>query len=79
MAKKKVKKEIPNISDEMKRFDLWLQEKLDRTFSDDVIVSVLQYHIIKSYIYAGFDFESMMDSMLDQYKILIDQKEEKTG
>jgi hypothetical protein len=70
MAKKKIKKEIDPLLDEMKKFDSWFMMNLDRTFSDAAILSVLRYHVIKSYVDSGISFEEMVNSMGNQFEDL---------
>jgi len=67
MAKKK-KKEIDTLADEMKSFDSWFMRNLDRTFSDAAILSVLRYHVLKSYVDSEISFEDMVNSMGNQFE-----------
>ncbi len=59
-----------NLKEEMDRFNDWFIQNLDRSFSDEAIVSVLRFHVLKSYINSGISFEEMYKSMKYQYEEL---------
>lgn len=59
---------------QMQKFDEWLRFNLDRSFPDEAILAVFQFHVIQGIVNTGITFEHMIKVMKNQYDDLIIKK-----
>ena len=62
------------IANQMQEFDEWLRVNLDRSFPDEAIVAVFQYHVVQAMVNTGITFEHMMHMIKHQYDELTVKK-----
>ena len=64
------------MQEEMKLFDEWFQSNLNRSFSDEAIVSVLRYHVLKAYSMNRIPWKKISKDMKSQYEKLMSENEQ---
>lgn len=72
---KRTKEVDPKIKEQMDLFNEWFCTSLDRSFSDAVIMSVLQYHVVRAYVKSEIPIKDVVKVIKDQYKDICEQSD----
>lgn len=64
-----------DLEEEMREFDEWFRVNLNRSFSDRAILSVLQFHVLKSYVETDISYGEMMKLLKFQYENIFANKQ----